>query len=89
MYTATIYRQMRDTLTTTPKVLLQDVRYAGKEFRDHCWVVITPEIEKFIPYRQGQTLRISFEAKPKKYQTYGPEKVTLQSIKDIKILRDR
>jgi hypothetical protein len=89
MYTATITRNFRDINTLSPKVLMLNIREAGKPFRDHAWVNITPELEKFIPYKNTQKLRLAFEAKPKTYKTYGPEKITLQSIRNIEIRRDR
>ena len=85
MYTATITRNFRDVNTVSPKVLLLNIREAGKPFRDHCWVNITPELEKFIPYKNTQKLRLAFEAKSKTYKTYGPEKVTLTKFKHIEI----
>jgi hypothetical protein len=89
MYTATITRNFRDVHTISPKVLLLNVELDGQLFRDHCWVTITPEIEPFIPYKNTQKLKISFNAKQKQYKTRAskPEQSTLDKISDISILR--
>jgi len=87
MYTATITRNFRDIHTMTPKVLLLNITTAEGIFRDHCWVPITNNIQKFIPRKNTQKLLISFIAKIRTYQTYGPAKQTLQAIKDIQIIK--
>lgn len=88
MYTATITRNFRDVRTTTPKVLLLNIRNEdGQLFRDHCWVTVTEILEKFIPLKNHIKKTIVFTAKIKEYQTIGPKKQTLISFKDVCLSR--
>ena len=86
-YTAIISRNFRDTNTGDPKVLLRDVRdFEGNLFRDHCWVS-KAQLTSVIPYGNKSSLRVSFLAKSKSYQTYGPAKDTLTSIEEPIIIK--
>lgn len=88
-YTATIGRNFRDTNTGDEKVLLRDVRdFEGNLFRDHCWVS-KAFLLKVIPYGNKQSLRISFLARSKSYQTYGPAKTTLTAIEEPVVLKHK
>ena len=85
-YTATISRNFRDTNTGDPKVLLRNVRdFEGNLFRDHCWVSKSA-LDNVIPYK-NKSFKISFLAKIKSYQTYGPSKDTLTSIEEPIIIK--
>ena len=85
MYLAKIQRQYRDVKTGSPKVLLTDVVCEDTGlFRDHCWVTLTPELEKLVPRKCGVKLAIEFTAEPREYYT---GKLTLNNITDIQLLR--
>jgi hypothetical protein len=87
MYTATIHtKNYRDTNTITPKVLLTDICNETSEFRDHCWVAINKHLDTLIKKTRKPKLTIKFSAKVKVYQTYGPAKETLASIKKIEVV---
>ena len=91
MFKATITRNYRDVDTCSPKILLLNVTEDGKEFRDHCWVILIDELDKFVPYKNKQKLRIQFNAKAKKYVDHenvgASRKSTLHKIHDIKIIK--
>lgn len=82
---ATITRNFRDVNTISPKVLLTNVvNDDGSEFRDHCWVDISNEIEGFIPKTNRYKVTVEFTASVKSYQTRGPKKDTLCKMVNIK-----
>lgn len=86
MYTATITRNFMD-MQRTPKVLfINIIDENGELFRDHCWVSISKKIKDFIPSHNKLKNIITFEARIKEYQTIGPKKKTLCSIKEIKLI---
>ena len=90
MYTARLTGNKRDTWTISPKVLLLDIKEIGftQQFRDHCWVKITKQLEEVIP-RNGNNrpIYIQFSAKKKLYMRRGVEEaLTLSAVKNIKIL---
>lgn len=80
MYTAEIQRQFRDVRTGQPKVLLTNIIDELGEFRDHCWTIITSELEHLIPHRCGVKRTISFTADIKPYYS---GKSTLHNIKVV------
>lgn len=80
MYKADIQRQFRDVRTGEPKVLLTNILSELGEFRDHCWVIITKEIEHLIPRKCGIKRPIQFNATPKVYYS---GKSTLSNIKVV------
>lgn len=87
MYIATVTRNFKDVRTTTPKVLLLNIKDdQGQLFRDHCWVVINDVLEKYIPSRDHIKKIIEFQAKIKEYQTIGPLKRTLTSFSNVQLL---
>jgi hypothetical protein len=86
MFTAIITRNFRDVNTSSPKVLLLQVQNDSAIFRDHCWVTISDTIKDFVPKKNHIKTKICFDAKVKEYQTYGPVKQTLISIKNIRRL---
>lgn len=86
MYTAIITRNFRDVNTTMIKVLLLNIRDEnGNLFRDHCWVLISKKINKFIPLNNKYTNKIKFSAKIKEYKTISCKK-TLCAIKKIEYI---
>lgn len=81
MYTAIVTRKFRDTNTTTPKVILDNL--VSPLNREHCHVLMD-EIEKFIP-AHGHVCIIKFTADIKKYLKRGIEECeTLHNIKVLK-----
>jgi len=71
--TADVGLNFRD-VTSSPKVLLTNV--VGLN-RDHCWVNLTEELEKFLPKSNRQTNKISFNCKIKEYLNYRTKEVKL------------
>ncbi|MBU1658892.1 hypothetical protein KKG72_07570 [bacterium] len=91
MYQATITRNFRDAYTTTPKVLLLNViDENGRLFRDHCWVVISDALERFIPQDNHVKNVITFHGRVKEYHSFDSMstiKKTFSSLKKIDLLR--
>lgn len=83
MFTAIITRNFRDVNTSSPKVLLLKVQSDSELFRDHCWVTISNALREFVPRKNHIKTKICFDAKVKEYQTLGPVKQTLISLKNI------
>jgi hypothetical protein len=80
---------LRDVNTGAPKVLLTSVQANNEDYRDHCWVEITPPLAKAMrTMRRQKSFIIQFEAEEKTYPCrHGVEiKRTLAGIKTIKVL---
>jgi len=78
---ATVHRNFRD-IASCPKVLLTNI--VGFD-RDHCWVPLTDDLEKFIPRTNRKKRRIRFDGKLSKYLNYltGEEKWCIVNLKNI------
>ena len=86
-YKALIASNTSQTGTGNPKILLRHVTSlsTGEIFRDHCWVDISPEINKVRSKKVGdnRTYEIEFDANLKEYynrRTGDIDKVTLTHI---------
>lgn len=84
-YLATIGLNKRDVQTLSPKVVLRGVinQDTNEQFRDHCWVSITPTVNAAIPTSNREEYVIEFEAEEKEY--YKGQKA-LVNIKNIAIV---
>ena len=81
--TATIHRNLRDSESMYPKVLLTDIEGID---RDHVWVNVE-HLTTVLPRTNKTKLRISFTCETKEYfslRTTG--KVTLTNIANIQVL---
>jgi len=78
---ATIHRNFRYTMSS-PKVLLTNI--IGFD-RDHCWVSLTDELEKFVPITNKNKRKIQFDCKLSRYFNYltGEEKWGIINLKNI------
>jgi len=93
-FTAKISRNLRDTNTGAPKVLLRGIMTEEDEFRDHAWVELNRELDKVLKHnkefkrKQGNgSAIIEFEADVKNYEYRGSVyKQTLNNIKTVRIL---
>jgi len=84
IYTAKLTGNRRDVGTTSPKILLINIDPNDHLNRDHCWVTITPYLEKIAPKGHQKPKRIKFEADTKPYLKQGKEEcVTLTNIRNI------
>ena len=89
MFTAQLHpSNRRDVHTGAPKVLLTGVQTDSEDYRDHCWVEISPALQKAMrSMRPQKSFIIQFEATEKQYSRPGAEiKRTLASIKQVKVL---
>ena len=93
-FTAKISRNLRDTNTGAPKVLLRGIMSDNDEFRDHAWVELNQELDKLLKHskefkrKQGNgSAIIEFEADIKSYEYRGSTyKQTLTNISTPRIL---
>jgi len=94
MFEAIISRNLRDTATGAPKVLLRNIIAEGTQFRDHAWVELNQEIDYLLKHcklfrrKSGNgAVKIQFNADIKEYK-YRDEvvKQTLASLKDITVV---
>lgn len=88
-YTASISRNFRDVATGTPKVLLRGIQDNDEDFRDHGWIPLNKELDKFFNvHLRGNGKRvISFYAEEAFYSDRnGDSKVTLKNVQRIKLL---
>lgn len=88
-YTARIvpYKR-RDTKTTTPKVLLEQITTIdGDLFRDHCYVNINTTVEKTLNcMRPNKCFIVEIKAVTVQYLRRGIEPAESLSIRSIKVL---
>lgn len=86
-YQAKITGNKRGVETTSPKVLLTQIKPNSTLDRDHCWVDITPEIRRLNIKGHHKPRSIAFEADLKEYLRRGTElSYTLTNIRNISIL---
>jgi hypothetical protein len=74
----------RDVNTASPKALLIDIE--GFD-RDHCWVEITPELDKIQPLGHQRPVKVAIWAKQKKYVKQGKEQRQTLIIKEIRRIK--
>ena len=90
MFTAKLHpSNRRDVNTGAPKVLLTGVQTEDTEYRDHCWVEITPALARAMKtMRPQKAFLIEFDATEKSYpcRHQVETKRTLASITRIKVL---
>jgi len=97
VYTAVIHMNLRDAIGTTPtKVYFSRVKTVeGVAVRDHCWVLLTKELDSIRPHGTGKHIkakRIEFIAKSYEYQGYDKfgnkteMQVGLNGVKRVKVL---
>ena len=87
-YVAKISRNLKDIHSGDPKVLLRGVQSNQCDIRDHMWVSVSKELDKFLKVNKtNKSLVIEFEAQTKEYLYRGVEKkLTLKNVKSIRIL---
>ena len=87
-YVAKISRNFKDTHSGDPKVLFRGVQSEQCEVRDHMWVSISKDLDKFLKVNKtNKSFIIEFEAQTKEYLYRGVEKkLTLKNVKSIRIL---
>jgi len=83
-FTATVYRNFRDTNTISAKVLLQNIYCNGKLIRDHMWVS-RQELLTYIPKTTKYSNKIIFNGILKPYKTRADEKQTIININNIRL----
>lgn len=83
--TAKLTGNRRDVNTNSPKALLTHIQGLTEEFRDHCWVKITKDIEKLQPLGHQKPVSVKIEAKIKKYVKRGKE--VQETLDVLKICR--
>lgn len=84
MYTAKLGRNFRDVETTTPKVLLTEVKSGPLDFRDgHCHIKLD-EVSSVIP-KEGYYAKIAFQADEVIYYKRGETCLTLANLKLVKV----
>jgi hypothetical protein len=80
---ATIHRNLRDSESMYPKVLLTDIEGIS---RDHCWVDVE-HLTKVLPRTNKTKLRIQFDCDTKEYFSIKVTgKITLTNIRNVQVL---
>ncbi len=84
-FLAKIGLNKREVQTLSPKVVMRGIinQDTNQQFRDHCWVTITPAINAVIPSTNREEYIIEFDAEEKEY--YKGQKALVE-IKNIAIV---
>ena len=90
LITATISRNLRDTNTSAPKVLLRNLETNDGPYRDHAWVELNDQLVKLLRskrFHNNRSHTVQLKADEKVYHYRGTEfKRTLQNIQLNKLL---
>ena len=88
-YTAILTTNLRDVYTASPKVLIREIEPNETIDRDHCWVTITPELDRLIPKDNRKIVTIQFNAKLYNYKNHLTKEIkqAFKKIKNITVIK--
>ncbi len=69
------------------KMLLTQIEPNDQLDRDHCWVLITPNIAKVAPKPHQKGRKVEFEAELTHYIKHNEKQTTLTNIQNIRRIR--